>query len=177
VNFSADELRDPTLADHVKWELDRFDLRPGRLTVEIREAVVANAQDSVITDNIAALRRHGINIDLDDFGVGQASIAAIRRFGVARIKIDRSYLAGLADDPAQHAALAAILAMGRHLGIETLAKGVETAQVHDILGKLACDHMQGFHIGAAMPFDATHEWATHHNASIAHSAAQNRRAG
>ncbi|WP_439137086.1 EAL domain-containing protein [Roseicyclus sp.] len=177
VNFSADELRDPSLADHVKWELDRFDLRPGRLTVEIRETVAANAQDGAINDNIAALRRHGVNIDLDDFGVGQASIAAIRRFGVSRIKIDRSYLAGLADDPAQHAALAAILAMGRHLGIETLAKGVESAPVQDILDKLGCDHMQGFHIGAAMPFDATHDWATRHNATLTRGAPQNRRAG
>lgn len=177
VNFSAEELQDPGLAEHIKWELDRFDLRPGRLTIEIRETVAARAQDGAITTNIAALRRHGVNIDLDDFGIGQASIAAIRRFGVSRIKIDRSYLVGLADDPAQHAALCAILAMGRHLGIETLAKGVETAAVRDILSRLDCDHCQGVWIAEPMPFAATCDWATGHNAGIAQTMTGNRRAG
>lgn len=177
VNFSATELQDSGLADHIIWELDRFDLRPGRLSIEIREAVAARAQDGAIAANIAALRRHGVNIDLDDFGVGQASIAAIRRFGVSRIKIDRSYLAGLADDPAQHAALCAILAMGRHLGIETLAKGIESGAVRDILSKLDCDHCQGFWIAEPMPFAATCDWATRHNAGLAQPMPGNRRAG
>lgn len=177
VNFSADELRDPALADHVKWELDRCDLRPGRLTVEIPESVAAQAHDGTITENIAALRRHGVNIDLDDFGVGQASIAAIRRFGVSRIKIDGAYLVDLAEDPAQHAALAAILAMARHLGIACLAKGVESAAVQEILHKLGCDHVQGLHIAQPMPLAATHDWATRHNARLARYTPINRRAG
>ena len=90
VNFSAGELRDPRLADRLKWELDRFDLEPARLTVEVLETVVAETAHDVIVSNIAALARLGCGIDLDDFGTGHASITSIRRFAIRRLKIDRS---------------------------------------------------------------------------------------
>ena len=177
INFSAAELRNPALADHVKWELDRFDLRPGRLTVEILETVAARSKDDMITSNIAALRAHGINIDLDDFGVGQASLGAIRRFGVTRIKIDQSFIRDLDQDPEQQTMLAAILSMAHHLGVETLAEGVETPEVRAMLARMGCDHLQGFHIAEPMPFEKTVAWATLYNDGLAHGTAYGRRAG
>ena len=79
VNFSADELRNPRLAEKLKWELDRFDLEPKRLCVEVLENVVAGTDNDVIVANIAALSKLGCGIDLDDFGTGNASITSIRR--------------------------------------------------------------------------------------------------
>lgn len=177
INLSAGDLRNPALADHVKWEVDRFDIAPGRLTVEIPETLAARGDDESVIASIAALGRHGIALDLDDFGIGQASLHAIRRFGIARIKIDRTFIAGLAGDPDRQTMVAAILSMARHLRVQTLAEGVEDAAVMSLLGQFGCDHVQGFHIAAAMPFDETIAWATRHNESLARPNAIGRRAG
>lgn len=165
VNFSATELRNPALADHARTELDRFDVAPDRLTVEILEKVAASSADAQVLATIAALRAQGISLDLDDFGVGQTSLSAIRRFGVTRIKIDRSFILGLDRDPDQQAMVAAILSMARHLGVGTLAEGVETQAVHRMLAQMGCDHMQGFHLARPMPLEDTLAWAAGQAAS------------
>ena len=158
VNFSSDELRNPKLIDKVKWELDRHDLSPDRLVIEVLETVVAASPEDVITRNVNGLAQLGCRIDLDDFGTGHASISSIRRFSVQRIKIDRSFVMKVDRDPEQQRMVAAILTMAERLGMETLAEGVETAGEHAMLAQLGCGHVQGFGIGRPMPFEATADW-------------------
>lgn len=177
VNFTAIELRDPGLADHIKWEVDRFDLSPGRLTVEILETVAAENADASLIDNLAALRGFGIALDLDDFGTGQASLSAIRRFGVNRIKIDRSFVLGVDTDPRQQATIAAVVAMAGHLDLSTLAEGVETAEAQAMLERLGCDQLQGYHIARPMPLEAMTGWIAGHIAQLADTAPPSRIVG
>ncbi|NUH65668.1 phosphodiesterase [Sulfitobacter sp. S0837] len=166
VNFAGCELNNPRLIDKITWELDRFDLTPDRLAVEVLETVVASAPDDVITRNINALGKLGCRIDLDDFGTGHASIASIRRFSVSRIKIDRSFVMKADRDPDQQRMISAILTMAERLGIETLAEGVETVGEHVLLAQLGCDHVQGFGIARPMPFEQTLDWISRHNAKL-----------
>lgn len=177
VNLSTAELRNPALADHIAWEIDKQGLRPGRLSLDIPEAVASQPEDDTIASNIAALRAHGVGVDLSDFGVSQAALGAIRRFGVTRIKIHPSIISDLDTDPDQHSMIAAILSMARHLGLETLAVGVETAEVQAALSRLGCDHLQGRLIAQAMPLDRTVAWATQHNERLARLQGLGRRAG
>ncbi len=158
INLSTDELRNPKLFDKIRWELDRFDLAPERLTVEILENVVADSEDDTATRNIAALSRLGCRIDLDDFGTGHASITSIRRFDVHRIKIDRSFVTHVDTDRDQQNMVAAILTMAERLGVETLGEGVESVGEHAMLAQLGCDHVQGYSIGKPMPFQETITW-------------------
>lgn len=166
VNFAGSELSNPHLLDKVKWELDRFDLTPDRLAIEVLETVVTNAPDDVITRNINALGDFGCSVDLDDFGTGNASIASIKRFSVSRIKIDRSFVMKSDRDPEQQRMISAILTMAERLGVETLAEGVESVGEHVLLAQLGCDHVQGFGIARPMPFDQTLEWISKHNAKL-----------
>ena len=177
VNFDRGELRDPSLVDRMKWELDRFDLTPDRLVVEILETVMTDNPDDVISRNIVALRDLGCRIDLDDFGTGHASIASIRRFGFARIKIDRSFVMRADQDPEQQRLVGAILTMAERLELETLAEGVETVGEHALLAQLGCDHVQGFGIGRPMPFEKTLEWMKRHNAKLEDTPRIGREAG
>lgn len=165
VNFSAAELRDPRLPDRLRWELDRFDLSPDRLSVEVLETVVAGADNDVIAGNIAALARMGCGIDLDDFGTGHASITAIRRFSVRRLKIDRSFVARIDEDREQQRTVSAVLAMAERLGLESVAEGVETAGEHAMLAQLGCAHVQGFGIARPMPVEDTLPWIEAHTAA------------
>ena len=167
VNCSAAELRNPRLAEKLKWELDRFELTPDRLSVEILETVVAETDNDVIVSNIAQLARMGCGIDLDDFGTGHASITNIRRFAVRRIKIDRSFVTRVDEDREQQRFVSAVLSLAERLGLETLAEGVETAGEHAMLGQLGCGHVQGFVIARPMPFDDTLDWIAQHRAKAA----------
>lgn len=164
VNFSAAELRNPKLAERLKWELDRFGLEPKRLCVEILEHVVAETDNDVIVSNIAALARMGCGVDLDDFGTGHASITSIRRFAVRRIKIDRSFVTKVDEDRDQQKMVSAILSMAERLGLQTLAEGVETPGEHAILAQLGCGDVQGFGIARPMPVDETMDWIERHRA-------------
>jgi diguanylate cyclase (GGDEF)-like protein len=164
VNLSAAELRNPRLVEKLKWELDRFDLEPQRLCIEVLENVVAETENDVIVSNVAALARLGCGIDLDDFGTGHASITSIRRFAVRRIKIDRSFVTHVDEDREQQKMVAAILSMAEQLGLATLAEGVETPGEHAMLAQLGCGDVQGFGIARPMPVDETLDWIARHRA-------------
>lgn len=166
VNFSTQDLRDPNLVARLKWDLDRFELQPHRLTVEVLESVVADMDDDVIVRNLTALAALGCGIDLDDFGTGHASIAAIRRFSVSRIKIDRSFVSGVDTDPEQQRIVAAILSMADRLGLRTLAEGIESLAEHALLAQLGCSHVQGFAVARPMPVQATQDWLARHQAKL-----------
>ena len=166
VNFSASELRNPRLAEKLKWELDRFNLTPERLSIEILETVVAETDNDVIVHNIAALARLGCGIDLDDFGTGHASITSIRRFAVRRIKIDRSFVTKVDEDRDQQKVVSAVLSLAERLGLETLAEGVETQAELSMLGQLGCGHVQGYGIARPMPFEETADWIARHRAQV-----------
>ena len=164
VNFSKAELRSPKLADKLKWELDRFDLAPARLTVEILETVVAETDNDVVVANITALSAMGCGIDLDDFGTGHASITSIRRFPIRRIKIDRSFVTKVDEDREQQKIVSAILSMAERLGLATLAEGVETPGEHAMLAQLGCGDVQGFGLARPMPVEETLDWIARYQA-------------
>ncbi len=166
VNFTTEELRNPGLVERLRWELDRFELDPDRLAVEILESVMTDSPDETVLRNIRGLGELGCQIELDDFGTGHASIASIRRFSVGRIKIDRSFVMKADRDPEQQRLIGAILTMSERLDLETLAEGVETVGEHALLSQLGCDHVQGFGIGRPMPFDQTVDWIKQHNAKL-----------
>ena len=166
VNFCKEELRNPKLVEKLCWELDRFELAPERLTIEILETVVAETENDMVVRNIAALAEIGCGIDLDDFGTGHASITSIRRFAVNRIKIDRSFVTRLDSDAGQQRMVTAILSMAEQLGLQTLAEGVETLAEHAMLAQLGCSHVQGFVIARPMPFQDTIGWREHHRMKL-----------
>lgn len=159
VNFSTDELNNPFLVDRIAMLLDASDIEPERLVIEVLETVIAKSADDDIICNLAALSDLGCGIDLDDFGTGYASITNIQNFSVGRIKIDRSFVAGLDSDPEQGKMVSAILTMADRLGVRALAEGVETKGERAALNALGCHDAQGFQIARPMPLEETVDWA------------------
>lgn len=164
VNFSSAELRNPKLEEKVAWELDRFEFPPHRLGIEVLETVIAASADDIIARNINGLAKRGCPIDLDDFGTGHASISSIRRFAIKRLKIDRSFVIKVDQDPDQQRMVSAILTMAEQLNLETIAEGVETSAEHAMLAQLGCQHVQGYKIARPMPFEQTLDWIRAHSA-------------
>lgn len=167
LNLSPTELRQPGMVNHISWELDRHEIAPDRLAIEVLETVVAQSPGDTVTRNINALARLGCLIDLDDFGTGHASLSSLRRLAVGRLKIDRSFVTGIDGDRDQQRMVSAILSMSERLGLETLAEGVETAGEHAMLAQLGCGHVQGFGIGRPMPAADMPAWAARHHNRLA----------
>ncbi|SMX25391.1 Phytochrome-like protein cph2 [Boseongicola aestuarii] len=158
VNYCSDELRNPRLAEFLRWELDRFELTADRLTIEVLENVIAESQDDIISQNLRAISEMGCHIDLDDFGTSYTSIMNIRKFSVSRLKIDRQLISRVDSDAEQRKLVSALLAMAEQLDIETLAEGVETPAEHSMLAQLGCDHIQGFNLARPMPRGDSLTW-------------------
>ena len=128
VNFALAQLRDPRLIEKIKWEVERFDVEPGRIAIEVLETVLIKSDDDLVVRNLRGLASAGFHIELDDFGTGHASIPNLRRFMVDRIKIDRSFVTGIETSEEQQTLTASMIAMAHALGIGTLAEGVETEE-------------------------------------------------
>ena len=131
----------------------------------------------MVTRNIRSLADLGCVIELDDFGTGHASISAIRRFRISRIKIDRSFILKADRDPEQQRLIGAILSMAERLDLDTVAEGVETVGEHALLAQLGCGHVQGFGIGRPMPFEQTLPWLDEHRAKLSNVPEIRRNAG
>lgn len=158
VNFSQQELRDPHLPERLAWTLDRFGLAASRLTVEVLESVVAGDGEDIVASNIARIAAMGCGVDLDDFGTGHASITAIRRFALNRLKIDRSFVQNIDANRDQQNLVTAILSLAERLGLDTVAEGVESPAEHALLAQLGCGHVQGYVVARPMPVEDLADW-------------------
>ncbi len=159
VNLSPKQLANPNLAKLMQWELDRNALEPSRLAVEVLESVLGHTRECTVQRNLQSLKSIGVLIDLDDFGTGNASIVNIRRFGVHRIKIDRSFISGLEQNDDQQKIISAMVTMANALGVQTLAEGVETPAEEFVLRKLGCHFLQGYTLAKPMPAKDVIEFA------------------
>lgn len=167
INIANSELSDRGFADCLLWELDRHDIPPARLVVEVLESVGPVTCNAQTRTNLSKLSKAGCRIDLDDFGTGYASLDAIRQFGIHRIKIDRSFVTGCDVDEGQQRMILAIMALAERLGIAALAEGVETREEYSFLAQMGCDEVQGYAIARPMPLPQTLDFLAANGASTA----------
>jgi len=158
VNLSLSRLTQPDFADRLKWAADQLDLEPSAIGLEILETVLLEEDDSLLVDRLKILSAHGFRLELDDFGTGHSSISSLRKFRVDRLKIDRSFVAGIDGDPNLQKITGAIIALAKTLGIEPLAEGVETRAEGEMLCTLGCTKFQGFGVARPMPASKIAPW-------------------
>ena len=151
VNVSARQLSHPDLPSTVAAALAGADLDSAALCLEITESAVI--QDTgVALANLNAIKRQGVAIALDDFGVGFSSLSQIRELPpVDVIKVDRSFIAGLGTNESDGAVVNAVLSLTRSLGLTAVAEGVETETQLGLLRRLGCDVGQGFYFARPQP--------------------------
>ena len=146
VNLSARQLAEPNLVEMVARTLRDTGLPPERLCLEVTEsALAADPDQSVVL--LGALKLIGVRVAIDDFGTGYATLDYVRRFSMAdELKIDRSFVQGVADPSMADAAIvSAVIVMADALGLITVAEGVEDREQVDVLRRLGCGHAQGFY--------------------------------
>jgi len=150
VNISARSLLDPGFPDRVLAALSARRIPPGSLILEITETTIMEDPEHAL----AALQRlhdAGVYLSIDDFGTGYSSLAYLKRLPVDEIKIDRSFISSLADDARDRLIVASTVSLGRALGLDVVAEGVEDEQTLAVLQTLGCDLAQGYLFGRPEP--------------------------
>ena len=150
VNVSARQLQDPGFGDVVAAALAETGLPASALWLELTETVmVENPENTSAT--LFALADLGVVTCVDDFGTGYSALGYLKRFPVSVVKVDRTFVAGLADSLDDEAIVRAVVAMAHALGLRIVAEGVETERQHSRLRELGCDLGQGWHLGRPKP--------------------------
>jgi diguanylate cyclase (GGDEF)-like protein/PAS domain S-box-containing protein len=150
VNLSTRQFMQPDLLQQVDAVLSRTGLRPQSLKLEITESVVVQHEEAV-TASLVALRARGIHLCIDDFGTGYSSLSYLHSFPVDTLKIDRSFVSQIGFTGSNPRLVETIVALGRNLGMETVAEGVETLEQLEFLRRLGPQLAQGFYFSRALP--------------------------
>ena len=153
VNVSARQLEHDEFVEEVRGALADSDLPPDALTLEINEtALMRDATAAAV--RLRALKALGVRIAIDDFGTGYSSLAYLRQFPVDALKIDRSFISGIASSPEAGALMHTLIQLGKALGLETLGEGIEEPAQLDKLKQEECDSGQGFLFARALDVEA-----------------------
>jgi predicted signal transduction protein with EAL and GGDEF domain len=156
VNLSSRQVADSALVATVRDILEGTGLGPERLNLEITESVLIEDTERAQA-TLQELKALGVSIVLDDFGTGYSSLGYVKRFPIDVLKIDRSFVDGLASGDPNSAIVSAVISMGRALDIDVVAEGVETHQQAQHLRSLGCRFAQGFLFARPMSADAVIE--------------------
>ncbi|MGH8443471.1 MAG: EAL domain-containing protein [Nevskiaceae bacterium] len=159
INLSGKQLSTPDIFHEVQRAIGTTGIAPGQLKLEITESLLMNNLETA-TELLDRCRELGVKIALDDFGTGYSSLGYLRRLPINTIKVDRSFVAPVTEDPDSGKILRAISALGRSLGMNLVAEGIETREQAVAVHELGFDYGQGYLFSKAVPEDKARELLT-----------------
>jgi EAL domain-containing protein (putative c-di-GMP-specific phosphodiesterase class I) len=152
VNLSARQFADENLLRDIEQSLQDSGMAPELLELELTESMVMQDHERAIKI-LSELKKIGVRLAIDDFGVGYSSLAQIKNFPIDTLKVDRSFIRDLPDNSEDCAITQAIIAMAKTLSLTVVAEGVETQAQEDFLRGIACDETQGFYFSRPVASD------------------------
>ena len=165
VNVSASTVLDPAFVTELAAMLTSVDITPDLLTLELTEGVVVHDAELAVV-RMHELRALGVQLSVDDFGTGYSSLTYLKGLPVDEVKIDKGFVDGLADDPADRAVVRAVVDIAHTLGLRVVAEGVESRGQHDILRALGVDEVQGYLHARPMPALEVATWLRHRETAV-----------
>ncbi|HEX3300228.1 MAG TPA: EAL domain-containing protein [Actinomycetota bacterium] len=159
VNLSVRDLQRAGLAAAVADALERHGVPADRLRLEITEGSVMDQPERALA-TLGELAAVGVGLSVDDFGTGYSSLAYLQRLPVNELKIDRSFVLGLAESSSDGEIVRSTVGLGHNLGLSIVAEGVEDESSLTFLREVGCDIVQGFFIAKPMSAESLTEWAT-----------------
>ena len=150
VNLFSSQFRTGNLVASVRTALQRANLPPSALELEITENIMLRHEQGIISP-LCQLRNEGVQVAFDDYGTGYASLSMLKRFPLTRLKIDKSFVQGMCSSRQDAAVIRAVLLLGNAFGFSVIAEGVETEEQADRLRRKGCEEVQGYLFGRPMP--------------------------
>jgi diguanylate cyclase (GGDEF)-like protein len=161
INVSVRDLHTGEVAERLAGQLTRYGVPARQLQLEITEGALMADPPRVLA-TLAALERLGVAISLDDFGTGYSSLQHLRRLRLAEVKVDRSFVLGMARDTDDASIVASIVELAGALGLRVVAEGVEDEPTWRLLAAAGCQVAQGWFYARPMPGDEVLTWLTHY---------------
>jgi diguanylate cyclase (GGDEF)-like protein len=158
VNVSARQLADGGFPSRVARVLAQTGMDPSGVVLEITESAILDDVDGA-GRRLQALRALGVSISLDDFGTGHSSVTSLLQLPLVAIKLDRTFVAGVGEDPAHTAVIKGLVAMATDLGLHTIVEGVETAGQLALLESMGCRNFQGYYFSRPVSAEDYVAWA------------------
>ena len=152
VNLTIPDLLDLDLPDRIAGVLAETGVRPEQLELEVTESTIL-ADPFRVRQVLNKLNEMGLRLAIDDFGTGYSSLAYLKRLPVQTIKIDRSFVMEMCEDASDATIVRSTIDLGRNLGLDIVAEGVESQEIWDALSERGCTLAQGYFIGKPMPAD------------------------
>jgi diguanylate cyclase (GGDEF)-like protein/PAS domain S-box-containing protein len=159
VNLSARSLHDPTFADQIDKRLLEYGIPPRLLDMEITESAIMADPDHAM-EILSSLSIMGVRLAIDDFGVGHSSLTYLKKLPVHEIKIDKSFVLNMAEDPDDAMIVRSIIDLGHNQGLKVVAEGVQSQQTLDRLMELGCDLVQGYFLSRPIPAEELTRWVS-----------------
>ncbi|WFE46372.1 bifunctional diguanylate cyclase/phosphodiesterase [Verrucosispora sp. WMMD1129] len=157
VNLSARTLTDQHFPEQVRELLEEYGVPAQLLTLEIPEAGVLDGTERPIP-TLRRLRDLGVRLSVDDFGTGSSSLAHLRRLPVHEVKVDHSFVQGMATDPGDLAIVNAVVTLSQQFGLTVVAEGVESELTLELLQDIGCEVGQGFLFSRPLPYERLEAW-------------------
>ncbi|MBO4204662.1 putative bifunctional diguanylate cyclase/phosphodiesterase [Micromonospora echinofusca] len=157
VNLSARTLTDQHFPTQVEELLAEYGVPPEQLTFEIKEAGVLDGTERPMPA-LRRLREIGVRLSVDDFGTGYSSLSYLRRLPVHEVKVDRSFVQGMATDPSDLAIVNAVVTLSQQFGLAVVAEGVESELTLELLQDIGCEIGQGFLFSRPLPYERLEAW-------------------
>jgi EAL domain-containing protein (putative c-di-GMP-specific phosphodiesterase class I) len=151
VNLSPRQFWQKNLIETVGRVLKETGIEPRCVELELTESIMQNAEASIKA--LRQLNAMGLEISIDDFGMGYSSLSYLKRFPINTLKIDQAFIRHLTDDPDDPVIVTAIITLAHNLRLKAIAEGVETAEQLKLLRLLRCDRIQGYYFSHPLPAD------------------------
>lgn len=158
INVSAQMLNRPDYVDKLKWEVERRDLSPSNIVIEVLETVVIQNSDNTVTRTINTLSEAGFAVELDDFGTGYSGLTNLAQLKLSGVKIDRSLVQDAPNDHTSQVIIKAIFRLCKDLNLQVISEGVETPEQADFLRQNGGSIIQGFGVARPMTLESAVHW-------------------
>jgi diguanylate cyclase (GGDEF)-like protein len=159
VNLSVPNLLDLCLREDVANLLEKWDIPPCQLTLEVTENIIG-ADPVRVIEVLDSLRDLGVTLSLDDFGTGHSSLSYLKRLPVHELKIDKSFVLAMHESRVDEAIVRSTTELAQRLGLHVVAEGVETQEAMDHLAKIGCEEAQGYFLQRPVPAAQLSDWVT-----------------
>ena len=157
INLSMIDLHDRHLPDRIETYLQRYQVKPSQIVIEITEGQIMQDPGEVI-EVLAHLGVMGLSLSIDDFGTGQASLTYLKELPVEKLKIDQSFVRDMATNPDDQLIVRATIELAHTLDLKVVAEGVETLATCDLLAEMGCDHVQGYYLSRPLEAEQVAGW-------------------
>jgi len=157
INISMRDLLNPGLPSTLSSLMRTYDVAPQWIALEITESAIMEEPIRAL-EVFSGINNTGVRLSLDDFGIGQSSLAYLKRFPVAELKIDKSFVMAMSDDKDDAAIVRSAIELGHNMGLRVVAEGVEDGDSLELLQSMGCDLAQGYFISRPLPADKLEKW-------------------